>query len=341
MNRNSGRTWINFKELREKLDFEKVLRFYKVAVNRKGSQHQGVCPLPSHSGNPMAHSFSANLDRGIFQCFSCGAKGNALEFAALMDGVDVNDGNALRKVAVRLRDAFLPRATGEEKKVPVVSVPAERTMPLVLTNQPLDFELKTLEHQHESLMGRGFTLAVTHRLGVGFCSRGMLKDRIVIPLHDREGRLVGYVGRVVDDRSVCEGNPLYLYPARRERGGMILDFRKDLLLYNVNRIKGQVRDLIVVSDFASVWWLVQQGFPDVVATMGEACSPEQAEQIVATVMPGGSVWFLSSGTEEDWAQSLFRLVAPHRFVRWARIEGGKEPTDLSVQGLKTIFASDP
>ena len=43
-------TWVNFKELREKLNFEAVLRHYGVDVKRKGEQHHGFCPLPLHQG---------------------------------------------------------------------------------------------------------------------------------------------------------------------------------------------------------------------------------------------------------------------------------------------------
>ena len=63
-------TWIDFKTLRSKLDFEQVLRHYGVEVKRKGEQHHGFCPLPNHQGKKNSPSFSANLERGIFQCFA-------------------------------------------------------------------------------------------------------------------------------------------------------------------------------------------------------------------------------------------------------------------------------
>src|ERR1041384_6246442 len=100
--------WIDFKALRAKLDFEQVLRLYGVEVKRKGKQHHGFCPLPNHSGKRNSPSFSANLERGIFQCFGCGSKGNVLEFAGLMEKVDLKDGAALREVAVKLQQRFCP-----------------------------------------------------------------------------------------------------------------------------------------------------------------------------------------------------------------------------------------
>src|SRR5580658_5057218 len=100
--------WIDFKALRSKLDFEQVLRHYGVEVKRKGNQHHGFCPLPNHNGKKNSASFSANLERGIFQCFGCGAKGNLLDFAALMENVDPKAGSSLREVALELQQRFCP-----------------------------------------------------------------------------------------------------------------------------------------------------------------------------------------------------------------------------------------
>jgi len=79
------KNWIDFKALRARLDFAQVMEHYGVEVKRKGTQHTDFCPLPNHNGKRNSPSFSANLKKGIFQCFGCGAKGNVLDFAALME----------------------------------------------------------------------------------------------------------------------------------------------------------------------------------------------------------------------------------------------------------------
>ena len=239
--------WIDFKELRAKLTFEQVLRHYQVEVRRKGNQHHGFCPLPKHNEKKNSPSFSANLEKGIFQCFGCGAKGNLLEFAAMMQDVDPKDGPAFREVAGELQKRFCPELgnnQAKEKPVKKVAKPEPNGLP-VIVNAPLGFDLKGLNREHPYLLNRGFSQDTIDYFGLGFCSRGMLKDRIAIPLNLQTGELVGYGGRVVDDSTINEDNPRYRFPGARERDGKILEFRKTLFLYNGFRIKGPVDDLIV------------------------------------------------------------------------------------------------
>jgi DNA primase len=340
------KNWIDFKALRAQLDFAAVLEHYGVEVKRKGNQHHGYCPLPNHNGKKNSPSFSANLDKGIFQCFGCGAKGNILDFAAFMENADPESGAALHEVAHKLQQRFCPELGGaDERKTPPAQKPAapkpaepKSDLP-VIVNEPLNFDLKGLDAEHPYLLGRGFTPETIERFDLGFCSRGMLKDRVAIPLQDAAGRLIGYAGRVVDDSTITEDNPRYRFPGERNRDGKIFEFRKTLFLYNGYRIKAPVDDLVVVEGFTGVWWLVQNELPNVVATMGADCSEKQAELIISLVKPGGMVWILPDGDKagERHAQTLLTLISPHRAMRWVKLADGKQPTDLSGEKLKTSF----
>lgn len=332
--------WINFKELRANLDFEQVLRHYKVEIKRKGNQHHGFCPLPNHNGKRNSPSFSANLDRGIFQCFGCGAKGNVIEFSAHMEGVPLSDGTQFRELAIRLQERFCPEVgnspTAQGKPEPKrVKKEPKTELPRII-NAPLNFELKGLNSEHPYLRNRAFTQATIDHFGLGFCSRGYLKNRVAIPLQDHAGKLVGYAGRVVDDSKINEDNPRYLLPGDRERDGNIYEFRKTLFLYNGYRIKGPLDRLFVVESFTATWWLVQNSIPNVVGTMGADCSDKQGELIVSLVKPDGQVWALTDGDPAGGrcATNIMTHVAPHRLVRWVKLDDGKQPTDLSGQELK-------
>lgn len=335
--------WIDFKALRRHLDFERVLAHYGVEVKRWGGQHLGFCPLPDHKGRKNSPSFSANLKRGIFQCFGCGAKGNALEFAALMEQVDLHDGTAFRELALEVQRRFCPETIqlDDRKAEPAKAKPkeAETTGPTdapALVNAPLDFELKGLDAAHPYLLGRGFKPDTIAHFGLGYCSRGLLKGRIAIPLQDTDGQLIGYAGRVVDDSTVNEDTPRYRFPGTRERSGQKLEFRKSVFLYNGHRLREPVADLLMVEGFASVWWLHQLGRTNVVATMGADCSARQAELIVALLQPTGRVWLMPDGDEagERFAHTALPLLAAQRFVRWVRLPKGKQPTDLSAEALQ-------
>jgi DNA primase len=331
-------TWVNFKELRAKLNFEHVLRHYNVEVKRKGNQHHGFCPLPNHNGKKNSPSFSANLEKGIFQCFGCGAKGNVLEFASMMENVSPEDGESLRTVALRLQDRFCSEVTktAEPRKRELNPEQSQTKGKLVVVNAPLDFELKDLDYDHPYLPGRGFSRETINHFGLGFCARGYFKDRIAIPLFDHNAKLVGYAGRVVDDETITEKNPRYLLPGRREREGHIFDFRKSLFLYNGFRIKAPVDDLIIVEGFTSVWWLHQHGISNVVATMGVDCSPQHTELIVSLVKSSGRVWIMPDGNEAGLrlGESLLLQVSPYRLMRWVKLEDRKQPTDCSSAELR-------
>jgi len=335
-------TWIDFKELRAKLKFEQLLRYYEIEVKRKGDQHLGFCPLPNHRIRDKSPSFSANLERGIFQCFSCGAKGSVLDFALFMENVNLEDGRAVRKVALKLRRELLSDVMpvcSKREPVKQKSPSAAVAAPKVLVNAPLDFELKGLETDNLCLLEEGLTASTVARFGLGFCSRGLLKGRVAIPLHDHDGQLVGYAGRAVDYDSVSESNPEYVFPTTRERNGAIYEFQKTLFLYNGFRIKAPCDELCVVEGFSSVWWLHQNAIPSVVATMGAEVSERQVELIVSLVKPFGGVRLFSGGDEsgEQFAESLLREVSPHRFVRWVKPSEGQQPTDLSAEQLKALF----
>lgn len=345
MNRNSGRVWINFKELRKRLKFEEVLRHYKVEVVRNGDQHHGPCPLPQHKGRRDTASFSANLEKGIFQCFSpsCGAQGNLLDFAALIEGMDPEDGAALRKVAVGLQARFCPEGASSRKKAPSVEVSrpvAEPCAPRVLVNAPLDFELKSLEHGHESIEALGVELKVAVHFGIGFCSRGFLKGRVAIPLHD-DGKLVGYAGLLVKDTADSEGGPSYLFPERRERDGTVFEFDRSLLLYNANRLEKPCSDLIIVQNFLLVWRLHQCGLRNVVAIIASRCSERQHDLVMSLTSSTSHIWIASEANDEGktLASSIINGLSSQRFIRWSQIPEESELRNLPTEAIKKYFTA--
>jgi DNA primase len=343
--------WIDFKRLRSQLEFEKVLKHYKVSGTRRGEQVTGFCPLPDHRGEQRTASFSANLARGIWQCFGCGAKGNALDFAVRMEGLSPANTANVRGVAVKLNEVFgldclrgAARNTDKGPPAPeaVSDLPAAaaKVSVPVKVNEPLDFELKQLDPHHPFFKSRRLSPETVSKFGLGFCSRGLMRGRIAIPLHDSQGRLVGYAGRVVDETAISDKVPEYRFPANRERNGIQYEFRKAELLYNAHRIAGSVGHLVVVQGCPAVWWIDQLGFHEVVALMGSTCSPQQATIILSLVHPSGRVSVLPDGDEAggSCAHSLFERVGRERPIRWHELPPGSQSNALSISDLKMLFS---
>lgn len=333
MDKTQTKNWINFKELRSRLQFASVLRFYGVTLSEKADQLVGFCPLPAHNGMKNSPSFSAHPEKGIFQCFGCGAKGNILDFAVLMDNGNPKRGLDVRRTALKLNKEF-----GSFQPAAPEPQPLKRDGKRVLINAPLRFRLSDLDPTHPYLQSRGFTRETMEHFGVGFCSKGIFAGRITIPLFDSENELIGYAGRLIDGSRVEKDNPKYLFPGKREEDGVIVEFKKSLFLYNGSRFNEPLQDLIVVEGFSSVWWLTQCGYPEAVALMGSCHSEEQLDLIFDLVLPQGRVWVMTDGDAagERCGLSLCQTIGPNRLCRLIR-KPNRQPTDFSPEELKAML----
>lgn len=357
-------TWIDFKELREKLRLIDVLNHYGIQLKVRGERATGLCPLPTHpqrtDGKRRTASFSAHLGKGIWRCFGCNVGGNSVDLAVRMQRLNPDDPAQFRQAALKLAEIFAIRCSGnknaansadrsatpaESKKHAVEPREHKQTdrcdgaTKEVVINAPIGFELKHLDPTHPYLLGRGFTPETIQYFGLGFCSKGLMKDRVAIPLHGIDGRLISYVGRLVDDTLIDDDQPKYLFPPPRERDGKLYEFQKSLIVYRGFEYLGGVSDLVVVEGFASVWWLRQHNQYPAVALMGSSCSPEQAEMICRIVKADGRVWIVPDGDDGGvrCAESLLIQISPQRFTRWVKLRCGRQPTDLALAELQETF----
>jgi DNA primase len=118
--------WVNYKSLRAELSFVEILHHYGVELKERGEQWQGFCPLPTHEGKRNSPSFSANVGKGIWQCFGCGAKGNLIEFAARMEGLNPDNRDDFRKAALLLQKRFVGSDGAEREKAKATPKEAAR-----------------------------------------------------------------------------------------------------------------------------------------------------------------------------------------------------------------------
>jgi len=330
--------WVNFAEVRARVSLEDVLlRYYKLdTLKYQGRKLIGPCPV--HQGD-SPRAFHADLDRNVWHCFSrCARGGNHLDLVSLKERISI------REAALKLQAAFFPKVTPAPTgdTAPTLSARAPRLASVAAiparegesaeeaVNRPLDLRLD-LKHDHPHLLeDRKLAPETVAHFGLGYCTRGILRGTIAIPIHNREGRLIAYAGRRL---KATDGRELgkYKFPS---------GFRKELVLYNFHRaLLHEEEGLILVEGFFSVVKLHQLGFPNAVASMG--CSLSEAQTDLLALAPGVSI--LYDGNEAGWqgaetAAARLALRVPTRLVR---LPEGLEPEDIPPEALRWLVGSVP
>src|SRR5258708_3146951 len=182
--------------------WESIIESYSLDVTWQGLQWRGPCPV--HGGDNTS-SFVITPDKGL-HCFACGWGGGVAAFLRLMG--DAADADVVERMTVRPRD---------ERPVAVAA-----TTPI----GPLD-------PSHAYFRDSGIHEATARHFGMGFF-RGAppLGRRIIAPLHDPDGHLVGHIGRAIDDRVT----PRHLF----QRG-----VRRSEILFHLHRVKQANADTLV------------------------------------------------------------------------------------------------
>jgi DNA primase len=310
------KSWVDFKVIKAVVTVEMLLARYNVNwLRRKDDELRGRCPIHQGEGTDTFH---VSVSKNVFNCFSCKKRGNVLDFVAAMEKCSVRD------AAVKIAEWFSvdgsdPKKGSEriEKSAPVVIETATEN----LTNKPLSFQLKGIDHEHAYLKARGLTPETIETFGVGFFSgKGSMSGRIVIPIHDDVGQLVAYAGRSVDG-----AEPKYKLPS---------GFHKSQVVYNLHRVNDV--EVIVVEGFFGCMALWQSLNRSVVGLMGSSMSARQEELIVSkfrqvTLMLDGD----DAGRKaaEEIAGRLVRKL----YVRVVELPDGGQPDTLSADNLAGLL----
>jgi DNA primase len=342
--------------VRNSVTIEQILAHYGLleTLIRKGDSLVGPCPI--HGGKNKTQ-FSVSIPKNAFRCFGdCSSHarlhnggGNHISFVIVMEGIEEPDDpdqhKAARKAALLMAEWFdinskpvkwKPPQSSQTAPVrpPTVSTteaPAEPDEKETLLNKPLPFTLQDLDPTHPYLKDRNFNQETLKYFGVGYYGgRGMMKGRIVIPIHDADGTLVGYVGRWPGDEPP-EGEGKYKLPH---------GFHKSILVYNLNRAKACARQhgLVVVEGYFDVMRLYQLGICHAVAIMGSSLSEVQADLIIEAVGPQGKVTLLFDGDESGrtCTDHVLSQLSGRAYVKALRLPDGVQPDHLTLDTLKAL-----
>ncbi|MEM8539418.1 MAG: CHC2 zinc finger domain-containing protein [Pseudomonadota bacterium] len=319
---------VNFKEVRESADFGAVLSSYGIEMIKDGQkegQFKALCPFHDDQDPSM----KVNTDRNIFNCFSCGEGGNVLDFVMKQDGSDV------RAAALKVADiANVPSSPAPQRskpkkrrKDPVADPkPDAEELDGVPYNKPLTFQLQSLATDHSFFNERAITDRMIKDFGLGIAQKGMMKDRLVFPIHNKTGELVAYCGRWVEEPE--DDQPKYKQPPK---------FHKELELFNWHQAQGLIKKgqpLLIVESFLAVVKLHVWGFP-VVSPMGRSLSDTQIETIKAAKIKSAILLFDGDDPGRDAIKPASRLLLDAGIHSWSPAV----PADFKPHHLKSAKAA--
>ena len=277
-------SFVDFKAVKGVVRMDQVLEHFGLSdrFKKSGDGLSGPCPI--HKGdNPT--QFRVSLSKHLWNCFgSCKKGGNALDFIAKMEDVSIHAA-ALKAIEWFRLDREVMTAKPQDDKTPSTEVAKSDSNPppkpapqkaatthaeTETPNRPLKFHLEKLEKEHPYLVERGLTPQTIEEFGIGFCRKGIMVERIAIPVHNSEGTVVAYAGRF-------PGEP----PADTAKYKLPQGFRKSSELFNIHRVLKEPPDrpLLIVPGFFDCMILHQHGCRKVVALMGASMSQIQEKLI--------------------------------------------------------------
>ena len=271
----------------------------RVALKKRGKEYIACCPFH----NEKTPSFTVSQNKQFYHCFGCGAHGTALGFIMEYERLDFVD--AVEALAAEYH-VEVPREQGhsaqQDDKQPIYQH-------LEAANQLYQQQLKSTPKAIEYLKNRGLSGDISKTFGLGYAPdswdfilqqlgktpeeiQGLIKagliiekssdrhydrfrDRIMFPIRDRRGRVIGFGGRIID-----QGEPKYLNSPETPV------FHKGQELYGLYEARQAVRELtriVIVEGYMDVVALAQNGIAYSVATLGTATSKEQVDKLFRIV----------------------------------------------------------
>lgn len=284
-------------EIKDKTDILDLVSEY-VKLEKRGRNYIGLCPFHDEK----TPSFTVSEDKQICHCFGCEKGGNVFQFTQEIK--DISFVEAVKELGDRVNVAVDIEATQSNSNVQIASDDLQMIEMHELIQEFYYYALtKTVEGEQALtyLQERGFTDALIKERGIGFApdsshfchdflqkkgydielayEAGLLsrneenfsyydrfRNRIMFPLKNAQGRIVGYSGRTYTGQE-----PKYLNSPETPI------FQKRKLLYNLDKARKSIRkldEIVLLEGFMDVIKSDTAGLKNVVATMGTQLSDE-------------------------------------------------------------------
>jgi DNA primase len=291
-------------DLLNRVDIVDVVGRY-VQLKKGGANFMGLCPFH----NEKSPSFTVSPTKQFYHCFGCGAHGTSIGFLIEYSGMGFVD--AVKDLAQGV-GMVVPDADDKIPPAQRAANQAQSMALTEAMTQACDFyrgQLRGADNAIAYLKNRGLTGEVAARFGMGYAPSGWdslkavfpdydalalvesglvidkvdedggnkkrydrFRERIMFPIRNTKGQVIGFGGRVLD-----QGEPKYLNSPETPL------FQKGFELYGLFEARQAIRDagyVLVTEGYMDVVALAQLGFPQAVATLGTACTTTHVQKLL-------------------------------------------------------------
>lgn len=327
----------------------------RVPLKKAGREYMACCPFH----NEKTPSFTVSPTKQFYHCFGCGVHGSAISF--LMEYEHLEYPEAIEALA-RTVGVQVPREGAEDAPK---RKRRDGNLYVLLEEAALWYQeqLQQSPNAREYLQRRGLNPDISAQFGLGYAPAGVglgkqlarfgedklvasgmsirneagnvydrFRERVMFPIRDRRGRVIGFGGRVIGD-----GTPKYLNSPETEV------FHKGSELYGLFEARQNTRKLerlLVVEGYMDVIALAQYGISYAVATLGTATTPEHIKQLLRLVT---EVVFCfdgdRAGREAAWRalENALPELRDDKEIRFLFLPQGEDPDTQIRQVGKEAF----
>jgi DNA primase len=291
-------------DLLNRVDIVDVVGKY-VQLKKGGANFMGLCPFH----NEKSPSFTVSPTKQFYHCFGCGAHGTSIGFLIEYSGMGFIDAvkDLAQNVGMVVPDADDKIPPAQRAQMQAQSMALSEAM-----TTACDYyrgQLRGATDAIAYLKRRGLTGEIAARFGMGYAPGGWdnlrsvfpdyevlalvesglvidkvdeegnnrkrydrFRERIMFPIRNTKGQVIGFGGRVLD-----QGEPKYLNSPETPL------FQKGYELYGLFEARQAIRDagyVLVTEGYMDVVALAQLGFPQAVATLGTACTSTHVQKLL-------------------------------------------------------------
>ncbi len=316
-----------------------------VHLTKKGSSYWGCCPFHSEK----TPSFHVVPDRQIYKCFGCGKGGGVISFVMELENLPFRDAVALlaKRAGMAMPEMGGPSAGMRERREKILTMNKKAAQAFYRwLNAPEGAEGlsylrgRGLSKRTLTSFGLGFApdrwdALITEMTAQGYDKRDLLdaglavsnkdgriydrfRNRVMFPIIDVRGDVIGFGGRVMDDST-----PKYL----NSPDTPVYNKSRNLFALNIAK-KSKAGRVILTEGYMDTIALHQAGFDSAVASLGTSLTEEHA-QLLSRYFKDAVISYDGDGAGVAAAQRAIPLLEKAGLkVKVLRMQGAKDPDEL-------------